>query len=474
MAFVRGRNLHNSQIVSIMNKRKSTDTPTLEGGAQSPEDAEVTRQDSPKKEKPTADAERIKVKVKSEKDDSEEGSSEGVATITPGLIILNAKQQHVVKVVQLKKHIFLTGSAGVGKSLTLRELIRTVLPKLYGDRFGVAGSTGVASVQINAVTLNSLFSIHPSMISSGNVRCSDAWTEIDALVIDEISMVHPDMFLYLNKQAQKSRRNHDEAFGGVQLICVGDFFQLPPVHRVKVDIEFVFQLPIWQQLFHGKNGEIIELDQVFRQSDRTFVMRLERIRRGKVNLSDSQAFSACIPRGSHQLTYTKLFGKRNKVKDMNACELARLPGTPTTYKLHLEWEIHPGKKAFSKSEKQTLAKQVTANLPVSELLLLKKNAQVMMVANVCVKAGLANGSRGVVVDFDPGTDFPIVQFDKLRVIVRPYDWPINIGKRGKITVKCVPLTLAYAITIHKSQGQSIEVWMWTWPASGKQGKATQL
>jgi ATP-dependent DNA helicase PIF1 len=372
-------------------------------------------------------------------------------------IVLNEKQQYVVDMVRKKKHIFLTGSAGVGKSSTLKELIKHVLPEMYEDRFCVAGSTGVASVQINAVTLNSLFSIHQNMITSGNVIPSAAWRDIDALVIDEISMVHPDMFLHLNKQAQQSRKSGDEPFGGVQLIVVGDFFQLPPVHKgAKVEIEFVFQLPLWRQLFHGKQGKIIELNQVFRQADRQFVARLERIRRGKVNMSDNEAFANCKSRGDHQLAYTKLFGLREKVQNMNARELAQLSGTPKSFKMHFIWEPLPGGKAFSSREKEMLSKQAMTNLPVGEMLTLKINAQVMMVANVCVKAGLANGSRGVVVDFDQTTEFPIVQFDKVKVLVRPYDWPIVVGKRGKMIVRCVPLTLAYAITIHKSQGQTID------------------
>jgi ATP-dependent DNA helicase PIF1 len=367
--------------------------------------------------------------------------------------VLNEKQLQVIEMAKLKKNIFLTGSAGVGKSFILTRLIKKTLPEIYDDRVGVTGSTGVASVQIGAVTIHSLFSIHPRIVKSGKVPISETWNDIDVLVIDEISMVHPDLFLFMHKQAQKSRNNYNEPFGGVCLILVGDFFQLPPVHKGIPDIKFVFELDIWNELFHGDQGFIIELTQVFRQSNRVFVDMLERIRRGKVNLADSQSLSSCIAQRRPGVILTKLFGHRKKVDAMNIKELGKLNIKPKIFNVSFEWNVHESMTAF---QKQKISKKIMNSLPVKECLVIKKQAQVMMVANVCVQAGLANGTRGVVVDFDIETGFPIIQFEKFKCIVRPHEWPISLGKQGHVTVKCIPLTLAYAITIHKSQGQSID------------------
>lgn len=366
---------------------------------------------------------------------------------------LHPEQQRAIEAALSGRHLFLTGSAGVGKSFTLIELIRQ-LPNVFGDRFAVSASTGIASVQINAVTVHSLFGIHPDAIKR-KPKCSDTWKEIDVLVIDEISMIHPDMFVYLNKQAQISRRDFDNPFGGVQVIAVGDFFQLPPVHKERnPDIQFVFELDLWKTMFHGNNGTIIELSHVFRQSDEKFVSLLERIRRGGFCLSDTLILESRP--SSLSDNFTKLYGRCRDVDAMNERQLSTLPGEPVHYKISIKYESNPGKKSFTPAEKSNFTKTLVKNLPLGDVLTLKKDARVMLVANVWVAGGLSNGSRGVVVDFDQETNFPIVQFTSIKAIVRPYDWVIYIGHRGKATVACVPLKLAYAITIHKSQGQSID------------------
>lgn len=385
-----------------------------------------------------------KVKVEKEEDKDEEKA-------VLRIIKLNKKQESAVEAALSGTNVFITGSAGVGKSLTLEYVISKLRQT---KRVGVTGSTGIAAIQLGGVTLNSFFSVHPDMVTKQQFRFCPAWTEIDTLIIDEISMLHPDLFLYLNTQAQRTRHN-TLPFGGIQLIVVGDFFQLPPVHKgPRPDVEFVFELDLWNTIFHSKDSLIIELTEVFRQRDREFISMLERIRRGKCSLADSHTLSA---RNSQcQNDYTKLFGRCKTVDERNTKELQRLPGDYHNYAISFTWEAASNKSEFSEAEKKKYTHQTIVNLPIGARLSLKKKARVMMVANVCTEAGLANGSRGFVESFDPDDHLPIVQFDKIKVKVRTYEWVVQLGTRGKVVVSCLPLKLAYAITIHKSQGQSID------------------
>jgi ATP-dependent DNA helicase PIF1 len=397
---------------------------------------------------------KAEVQENKEEEGAETEGEEEEVQETPAvleIIKLNDKQESAVHAAMSGANVFITGSAGVGKSLTLEYVISKLREK---QRVGVTGSTGIAAVQIGGITLNSFFSIHPSMVKTKKFRTCPAWNEIDTLIIDEISMLHPDLFLYLNMQAQHNRRNA-LPFGGVQLIVVGDFFQLPPVHKgPRPEVEFVFELGLWTTMFHDGKNLIIELTEVFRQRDRDFVSMLERIRRGKCNLSDTHTLSKLDSLA--QNNYTKLFGRCNTVDERNTRELHHLPGKSQRYEISFAWEPAPNKSMFSSAEKNKYTKQTVASLPIGNQLALKVNAQVMMVANVCTEAGLANGSRGVVESFDPDDHMPIVQFDKIRVKVRAYDWAVQLGTRGKVIVSCIPLKLSYAITIHKSQGQSID------------------
>jgi len=389
-----------------------------------------------------------------EEEEEEEAEEEAKKPVKKGpvlrIIKLNEKQEAAVTAAVKGDNLFLTGSAGVGKSLTLGYIIEKL--RGLGQRIGVTGSTGIAAIQIGGVTLNSFFSIHPEMVTKHRVRHNQAWTEIDVLIIDEISMLHPDLFKYLDQQAQQSRKSA-HPFGDVQLIVVGDFFQLPPVHKgPKSEVDFVFELPLWQRIF--TDGTVIQLTEVFRQEDRKFVSLLERIRRGNPSLMDSQLLSSLTHKSGTD--YTKLFSRCRPVDEKNLHELRRLPGQPMNYQVSVSFQAAPNKREFTEAEQTKYQQQVMKNLPIGSTLALKKSAQVMMVANVCPEAGLANGSRGVVEGFCPDEKYPIVKFEKLRVKVRPYDWTVYLGTRGKAVISCIPLKLAYAITIHKSQGQSID------------------
>ena len=296
------------------------------------------------------------------------------------------------------------------------------------------------------------------MVTNGEMRACRRWEELDVLVIDEVSMLEPGLFTFLDRQARRSRdQQRDLPFGGVQLILIGDYFQLPPVSTEKgrsVDrVEFVFELPLYTSMGFLN----VELQQVFRQKDREFVALLENMRRGKVSREQLLSIWRCMKRPpvaeQNGIQYTKLFGKRQDVAANNRKELLRVQAESAYYKTEVSFE--EGGETLSKKEKEKLQSQVLKNLPVESVVEVRVGAQVMLAANLDVAAGLANGSCGVVTGYMD--HYPVVQFQACKARICLHEWVIQPYRGVSIKVLAVPLKLAYAITIHKSQGQSINM-----------------
>ena len=383
-------------------------------------------------------------------------------------IQLDPTQLEAVRLCELGENVFLTGSAGVGKSFLLKYIIAK-LTKLK-KRSAVTATTGIAAVNVGGVTLWNLFGIHPAAVEDNKFKKSDAWNDIDVLVVDEVSMLIPDLFTYLNRQAQFSRKRQ-EPFGGVQLILVGDFYQLPPVlkNRKPSDHEFVFETQLWIDL----NIRGLELKTVHRQKDKSLIPILERIRRGDHTPQDiavlqstssrkrpresssgkeekDETEEVCLPKIKH----TKLFSLNSSVNKHNTRELNALKTQSKQYALTSRFVLNPGKK-ITAMKRASVLKSTYGNFPIQAVLRLKIGSQVMLSVNLAVELRLANGSRGVVVEFDQNTGFPVVQFAKIKATIRPYDWEIYLGSAGKLVITCIPLKLAWSLSIHKSQGQSI-------------------
>lgn len=312
-------------------------------------------------------------------------------------IRLSKEQEDVIKLAEQGHNIFYTGSAGTGKSILLREMIK-ILKLTYGsDRVAVTASTGLAACNIGGITVHSFAGIG---LGNGDeatlykkVRRSrkhlKRWQQISTLVIDEISMLNGGLLDKLDYIAKKIRKNQS-SFGGIQLIFCGDFFQLPPVSKDNNPCKFAFESDLW------RNGidVTIMLQKVFRQQgDSKFIDMLNKMRLGQIDEETEIEFKKLSrPLENDEIIPAELYSTRYEVERANNSRLDRLPGNLNTY-----YAIDGGSL-----EDDELKEKLLSNFLAPKQLKLKIGAQVMMVKNV--DATLVNGSLGKVIDFiDPET-----------------------------------------------------------------------
>uniref|UniRef100_A0AAR2J1G2 ATP-dependent DNA helicase PIF1 n=1 Tax=Pygocentrus nattereri TaxID=42514 RepID=A0AAR2J1G2_PYGNA len=353
---------------------------------------------------------------------------------------LSREQTAVLNAVLSGKNVFFTGSAGTGKSFLLKRIIGSLPPK---STYATA-STGVAACHIGGTTLHSF-----AGIGSGSApleQCLELaqrpgvrqhWTSCKHLIIDEISMVEAQFFDKLEAIARSIRRS-TEPFGGIQLIVCGDFLQLPPVTKGKEKPSFCFQARTWRKCVHVN----MELTEVRRQTDRTFISLLQAVRVGRVTEEvTSQLLKSannCIERDG--ILATRLCTHKDDVELTNENKLKQLP-------------------VFEAVDSDPmLVKTIDAQSPVGAILQLKVGAQVMLTKNLDVQRGLVNGARGVVVDFLPGNQgLPRVRFLCGAVeVMKRERWVFKAGGGLYLSRQQLPLKLAWAISIHKSQGMTLD------------------
>lgn len=344
--------------------------------------------------------------------------------------------------------VYITGKAGTGKTTFLKWLVSNCKKK-----FVVTASTGIAAINAGGVTLHSFlnipFGVHNpnSAVTQFNHAKIELMNTIDALIIDEISMVRPDTIDYID-QKLRMYRNSDEPFGGVQIIMFGDLYQLPPVvtnNEKDILLQFYRGVYFFYAYVFRKHGfHIVELNHIFRQTNPRFIEILNNIRSYKLTQEDIEDLEVLRDRKlseEYDNQYIHICSYRKDVQRINE----ELLGTPThTYYATIE-------KDFNLS-----------SAPCDRKLSLRVGARVMMLIND--KAHVyCNGSLGVVVGLDDKV--VKVQLDNgCTVAVERCEWSAQEYKmkNGKIvseikgTCKQFPLTLAWAITIHKSQGLTFD------------------
>lgn len=362
-------------------------------------------------------------------------------------IQLSSEQKDVLECIMRGENVFFTGAGGCGKSFLLQTL-RTKLqdqPGVY-----VTATTGIAATNIGGTTLHSFAGIglgegtledviaHVSRFFKNVLR----WRTARTLIIDEVSMLSPELFELIEALARHFR-NDQRFFGGLQMVFVGDFCQLPPVCKdARKKTRMLFESPVWKQ-----SGVLqFYLQTVFRQKESAMIDALSDIRLG--NVSDrAQDFlqSVCRP-----LTFddgiepTKLYARNNSVDTENAQRLAMLDGESKTFHVR------------STGNQKDIA-DLARNCMAADTIDLKVGAQVMHLVNA-FEMNLVNGSRGVVTGFCTLSGFPFVRFmgQKEPVLVQPFRWEKKLGREVLAERFQIPLKLAWAITIHKSQGMSID------------------
>jgi len=346
-----------------------------------------------------------------------------------------ADHQRAVQIAMSGRNLFATGPAGSGKSVLIVKLLQEL--ETIGKKVFLCASTASAAHNLGygATTLQSRFGFHEN---SPQPKARDTWCEPDVLIIDEISMVGPYLFAMMDRLAKQARKCN-EPMGGLQLICVGDFMQLPPVpNKLHLTPEqFIFEMPLWQALAF----KTVVLQTSFRQPDPQFAGILNRIRLGTQSDADVDLLEANVPkRQSTELTC--LYATNQDVDKYNMEQLTRIR-TPDEYQWVPEFAI----------EHQPMETMVVKTKKEYHALVLRPGAKVMLTANISQEHGLVNGARGTfhsMVDNCPAVQFP----DHLCVIKPRKVVHELIG--GKLSVVFMPLVLAWAISIHKSQGQTLD------------------
>jgi ATP-dependent DNA helicase PIF1 len=422
-----------------------------------------------------------------------DGSSIAVSTlpkstlpVTPSISIesLTPEQRQAAEIILSKerRNVFITGSAGTGKSFLLKYLVHELrkqrLPSGEPLKVAICAPTGVAAIIVGGSTLHSFFGIGlgtgslSSLLNkvNKNSAAKKRLEETDVLIIDECSMLSSDLLEKLDAIAREIRFDglfRDEPFGGMQIIKFGDFYQLPPVERLSERgsdnqmRSFCFESQVWSDL--GLSENFIVLKQVQRQENVEFITLLNKVRVGEVQGTDIKYLNTkCLisktnPLPNDGILPTRLYVLNKDVDAENEMRLAEIQSEEIVCRAVDKWrENMPiGTTATTKKKmKESLDMELPPELK------LKIGAQVMLTRNKDVESNLVNGSRGIIENFvfDGGFYVPVVRFDNGLVIkVSPVE-SVRYnpdGGEGCLVRMQIPLKLAWAITIHKSQGSTL-------------------
>lgn len=354
-------------------------------------------------------------------------------------------QETALDLMKTGKNIFLTGAPGTGKTYVLNQYLDYL--KTYGVQAAVTAPTGIAASHIGGMTIQSFFGtgIKEELTQYDIENLSEKkylWERmknLKVLVIDEVSMLSPELFGSIDQLLQTFKFN-SEPFGGIQVIVVGDFFQLPPVSKKKKDVRFIFQTDTWKEL----NLTVCYLDRSYRHKDETLLGILNEMRNGEVSEDSMNHFRSRYkkePDGNIHIT--KLYTHNADVDTLNKKALGLLETPLEKFAAH------------TAGQKKWVERIFASSLVIPDLEL-KKGALVFFIKNNYDK-GYINGTLGTVVDFDT-FGVPIVETHSGKTIKADREeWVFeDTDGKPKATVKQVPLRLAWAITVHKSQGMTLD------------------
>ncbi|UMM10337.1 hypothetical protein L5515_000156 [Caenorhabditis briggsae] len=363
-------------------------------------------------------------------------------SITERIQLTNEQKSVVRCVINSRVSVFFTGSAGTGKSVILRRIIE-MLPA--GSTY-ITAATGVAASQIGGITLHAFCGFRYENATAEqclqqvlrHTHMVKQWKQCAHLIIDEISMIDSEFFEILEYVA-RAVRNNDEPFGGIQLIITGDFFQLPPVTKDNKEPVFCFESEAWSRCVQ----RTIVLKNVKRQNDMEFVEILNSVRIGKCDqLSADRLQASSQNEFPAHVIPTKLCTHSEDAERINQTSLQNSEGVQKTFHAYDDSE-------FNDAKCRTMAVKT---------LILKEGSQVMLIKNFDVFKGLCNGSRGFVEKFGENGN-PIVRFvaQNVAIEIRRSKFSIRVpGSDVPYIRRQYPLQLAWAISIHKSQGMTLD------------------
>ncbi|MFO0970770.1 MAG: AAA family ATPase [Candidatus Saccharimonadales bacterium] len=354
------------------------------------------------------------------------------------------KQIQALRVMMSGESVFLTGAPGSGKTYVLNQFIDWA--KKQKKRVAITASTGIAATHIGGTTIHSWsglgirdeISDRDEKWLKDNDRLLKRYNNTDILIIDEVSMIHGKRLDMVN-QVAKWLRDSDEPFGGMQVILTGDLFQLPPINRGDATIDFAHLSAAWQEL----NPKICYLSEQHRQQNDQLLDLLEAMRAGEVLDVHFDALSERLgAEAPRDISVTKLYSHNQDVEQINDSHLKALSDDARTFVMETYGV-------------QAKVEQLMKSVLAPEVLELKIGAEVMFVANN-FSEGFVNGSRGRVVDFHDGKPVVKLQRGGKLLTVEQHSWALEEDGKERARVTQLPLRLAWAITIHKSQGMSLD------------------
>jgi ATP-dependent DNA helicase PIF1 len=413
---------------------------------------------------------------------------------------LSRGQQYAIHKFQQGENIFLSGPGGSGKSYVAGYFVH-ILHEM-GRIHQVTSTTGCSSILLSnqirirgrPIIVKTIHSWSGIRLGKGSMddllrmvlkhrRVVKEWRRIKTLILDECSMLSKKLFTVLEYIARKIR-NNASPFGGIQIVFLGDFFQLPPVgDPIEPDtMDFCFESPAWSRVFPRENH--IELEKIYRQSDTSYQKILNEIRRGELSPDSCDALMARVgvpydpELHGGVLLPMKLFPTRNQVQRVNDYQYGLINEIEYKYQSNLimnmkgyvetrepfEPEVWLKCRSLTDAEIEYESQNLVKQIPVEGDICLKIGVPVMCLVNLEIEAGIANGSVGVIVDFVqcpvPNEDLstymaPIVKFGngQSRMIQR-YTW--QHSEYPIICVSHMPLSLSYASSIHKMQGANLD------------------
>lgn len=418
---------------------------------------------------------------------------------------LSPEQNQIFQTYLQGKNVFLTGPGGSGKTAIIRHIYHHAINNYR--TISVCALTGCAAqlLECNARTIHSWAGIG---LASGTIDdCirkivrnkfkKKIWQTTEILIIDEISMMSMKLFDLLNLIGKRVRKCYDKPFGGLQILLSGDFYQLPPVSRDAVSDpdsgRFCFESADWWTIFGKENS--IELKKIYRQTDDVYATILNELREGIIKKRSILLLSQQLNKEKPADLFiqpTKLFPRRDQVDFVNASEMEQISGEPKTFSMIPSVPsallLASSTQTITEEDLERELKLMENGILCDSVLHLKVGAQVMCIVNSdfpiykkyylehyhdnekTIEYGngntnnneqgtisLYNGSQGIITSFHPTNGFPIVRFYKFptcEVIVAPYTWESE--RIDGVNIKQIPLLLSWAITIHKSQGATLE------------------
>lgn len=353
-------------------------------------------------------------------------------------------QETALSILKTGANVFLTGEPGAGKTYVINKYIAWL--EAAGVHVAVTASTGIAATHIGGMTIHAW----------SGVGTRDTLTKYDldhivskeklvkrikkthVLIIDEVSMIDGKL-LDMVDVILRTMRQSAEPFGGMQVVCVGDFFQLPPIARQGEMMRYAFESRAWE----GLRPLVCYITEQFRQEDELLLSLLSSVRRGEIEEDHYTLLREQTEIAFPEIEPTRLYTHNADVDAVNATKLGELGGAARSFKMSGR-----GNKVYQESLMRTCLSP--------GVLMLKEDAMVMCTKNN-FEAGYVNGTMARVVGFDSYEGNPIIEtVDKRRITIEPVSW--EVAEEGKVlaSIEQLPLRLAWAITVHKSQGMSLD------------------